>query len=166
MKKIKCYTDGACSYNPGAGGFGIIFLKDDNKISSTFYGGYGYTTNNRMELTAVIKAIEMAKASKYDEIEINSDSAYVINAITNNWISKWQSNNWLTAKNELVKNKDLWLKYMKIVNDVKVSFVKIKGHAGEKYNELVDKLAVRGSKDILDEIIQEGKVYRVSQSEN
>lgn len=166
MKKIICYTDGACSYNPGPGGFGIIFLNSDNinSIISVYYGGYDYTTNNRMELTAVLEAIKLAIKNNIEEITIYSDSAYVINAINNNWIYKWQKNNWINSKNTQVKNKDLWLKYLKISNQIKTNFEKVKGHDGEKFNEIVDKLAVQGSKDIADEIIKNGDVNYVSNS--
>ena len=161
MKKIVCYTDGACSCNPGPGGFGIVFIKND-KISNMFYGGNNYTTNNRMELLGVIEAINLAKNNGYDIIEIFSDSAYVINAITNKWFINWERNGWLTSQNKPVKNKDLWLKLMKAMEEIEIKFSKVKGHAGEEFNEIADKLAVKATNDISEEKISIGRVYDVS----
>lgn len=165
MKKIVCYTDGACSCNPGPGGFGIVFIKND-KISSLFYGGNDYTTNNRMELLGVIEAINLAKNNKYDSIEIFSDSAYVVNAVTNKWFINWERNGWVTSQNKPVKNKDLWLKLMKAMEEIEIKFSKVKGHAGEEFNEIADKLAVKATNDISEEKISVGRVYDVSSSKD
>ena len=145
MKKIVCYTDGACSCNPGPGGFGIVFIKND-KISSMFYGGNNYTTNNRMELLGVIEAINLAKNNGYDTIEFFSDSAYVVNAINLNWLQKWRSNNFKNTDGKDIKNIDLWKKLMSILDElffleVRIKFTKIKGHNGNYFNEMVDQLA-------------------------
>ena len=103
---VKIYTDGACSGNPGVGGWAAVFaLKDDIKV---FSGNEPNTTNNRMELLAVIKAIEIAEKRKVEKAVIYSDSSYVVNAITCGWLNLWKSKNWVNAKKEQVKNKDLW----------------------------------------------------------
>lgn len=165
MKKIICYTDGACSYNPGPGGFGIVFIKND-KISSLFYGGNDYTTNNRMELLGVIEAINLAKNNGYNTIEIYSDSAYVVNAVTNKWFINWERNGWVTSQNKPVKNKDLWLKLIKAMQEIEIKFGKVKGHSGEEFNEIADRLAVKATNDITEEKISVGRVYNVSSPEN
>lgn len=145
--KVRIYTDGACSGNPGAGGWAAVFNVKNKCIKIS--GGEEETTNNRMELTAVIKALKKIKKWKnhYDsEYELFSDSAYVINAINNNWIEKWKMNNWKTTKNDDVKNKDLWEEFYKLRNEIRslgiyINFIKIKGHNGNVFNELVDELA-------------------------
>lgn len=148
--KVRIFTDGACSENPGPGGWGVVF----NTASKchTFSGNEQLTTNNRMELRAVIEAFKriVAKESQFDEprheYDIFSDSAYVVNTINNHWIEAWQKNNWQTTKHEDVKNKDLWEEFSKLrakANKLGVSITlhKIKGHSGNTFNELVDKLA-------------------------
>lgn len=165
IKSVVCYTDGACSNNPGSGGFGIVFIQENTKRKSDkvqcFYGGSDFSTNNRMELTAVIEAIKIAKRNKIDKLQIYSDSAYVVSTMQNNWIAGWKQNNWMTAQKKLVKNKDLWLKLLDVLDEkICVEFYKIKGHAGEEYNELADKLAVKGSEEILTGNISIGGVYK------
>ena len=148
--KVRIFTDGACSENPGPGGWGVVF----NTASKcyTFSGNEQNTTNNRMELRAVIEAFKriIAKETKFcepqHEYDIYSDSAYVVNTINNHWIEAWQKNNWKTTKNEDVKNKDLWEEFNELrdkANKLGVSIIihKIKGHSGNTFNELVDKLA-------------------------
>ena len=143
--RVRIYTDGACSENPGPGGWAAIF-NTENKCF-TISGNEIETTNNRMELMAVIEAYKkIAKAKLNNEFEIFSDSAYVVNAVNNNWIYIWQRNNWKTTKGDDVKNKDLWIEFYKIKNEVCskgicVTMTKIKGHAGNTFNEMVDKLA-------------------------
>ena len=143
--KIRVFTDGACSGNPGPGGWAFCILLDEcHKI---FSGGEKNTTNNRMELKAAVKAIkEAAKIKKCNLIEIISDSAYVVNAIQKNWIEQWQKNKWKTSNKEDVKNKDLWLELLEAFDECKklnidVEFNKVKGHSGNYLNELVDKVA-------------------------
>jgi ribonuclease HI len=148
--KVRIFTDGACSENPGPGGWAVVF----NTASKchTFSGNEQLTTNNRMELRAVIEAFKriVGKESQYTEprheYDIYSDSAYVVNTINNHWIEAWQKNNWQTTKHEDVKNRDLWEEFSKLrakANKlgVCVTLHKIKGHAGNTFNELVDKLA-------------------------
>jgi ribonuclease HI len=140
MKKIIIFTDGACSGNPGPGGWAAILNHDeDYEILS----GYELeTTNNRMELMAAVKAIKRAIFLGYKQIIINSDSAYVINAINNGWLIKWKLNGWHTQSNEKVKNSDLWRKLDHLLNNhVNVIFSHVKGHSGNTFNELADKHA-------------------------
>ena len=145
--RIRIFTDGACSENPGPGGWAVVFnLSNDCK---TLSGNETLTTNNRMELKAVIesfrKIVEM-KYSKAIHFEIFCDSAYVVNSINNGWIDKWQKNNWKTTKGEDVKNRDLWEELTILRNKamsigIQINIIKIKGHTGNTFNELVDKLA-------------------------
>lgn len=144
--QIRIYCDGACSGNPGSGGWAMVVNTD--KQCKT-YGGYEVeTTNNRMELTAVNECLKRigAHKAKADVFEIYSDSAYVINAITKKWLHGWQNNGWKTKTGDDIKNRDLWertSKYLRLIEDTgqKVTFVKVKGHAGNTFNEMVDKLA-------------------------
>ena len=144
--KLRIFTDGACSDNPGPGGWGVVFCMAD---SYKTYSGYELeTTNNRMELRAVIEALKAVDEQKYeldadgyDQLELYSDSAYVINAINNNWIKNWRANGWQTKRGDDVKNVDLWKDVDRLLSSLTVRFVKIKGHAGNTFNELVDKLA-------------------------
>lgn len=145
--KIRIFTDGACSENPGPGGWAAVF--NTASKCSTISGNEKMTTNNRMELKAVIEALKkvLSKKPKTDvEYELYSDSAYVVNTINNDWIDKWQQNNWKTTKNNDVKNRDLWEELAFLKNRTKslgiyIKITKIKGHAGNTFNELVDKLA-------------------------
>lgn len=143
--KIRAFTDGACSGNPGPGGWAsCILLKDCQKM---FSGGAKETTNNRMELTSVIKAIQAAyKEEECKEIEIFSDSAYVVNAINSNWLAKWKGNDWKNSECKDIKNKDLWVELSEELEllssfDINITIIKVKGHSGNFFNELVDKVA-------------------------
>ena len=137
MKNIEIYTDGACSCNPGPGGWGAVLLyKEQEKRLSGFEDN---TTNNRMELLAVIKALEELKEPC--NIMLYSDSAYVVNAFLNNWIIEWQMNNWRTANRKEVKNIDLWQKLISFTKIHNITFNKVKGHADNKYNNICDSLA-------------------------
>ena len=134
--KIKIYTDGACSGNPGKGGWGALIQENDNEKKLS--GSELNTTNNRMELTAVIRALEHYDEAK--EIEVFTDSKYVMQGITE-WIKNWKTNHWKTSQKKDVKNKDLWvlLDSVSAKHDIKWSWVK--GHAGDYGNEIADKLA-------------------------
>ena len=137
MEKVIIYTDGACSGNPGKGGWGCVLLYKDNKKELS--GGSQDTTNNIMELTAVIKALE---ALKYPcEVELYSDSAYVVNAFEKGWIYNWLKNNWKTADKKDVKNKDLWSTLYDLTQTHKVTFNKVKGHSDVELNNRCDELA-------------------------
>lgn len=138
MKKINIYTDGACKGNPGPGGWGAILRY--NNTEKELSGYEPNTTNNRMEITAVIKALEALKESC--EITLYSDSQYVCNAIEKGWAKKWQKNNWMRNKNEPALNPDLWEKLLNLLEKHKIKIVWVKGHAGHPENERCDKLAV------------------------
>ena len=135
--KYKIYTDGACSGNPGPGGWAAIILIN-NEIKEMFYGNEKNTTNNQMELLATIKAIQ--KFKKKSEISIFTDSTYVRDGITI-WIKQWEKNGWKTASKKPVKNKELWKKLKKLSSKHPIKWVWVKGHAQDKYNNLVDELA-------------------------
>lgn len=145
MKKIVIYTDGACSYNPGPGGWGaILFYKKHSKEIS---GGNKNTTNNQMELTAVIEALSLVKEPC--EINIYSDSAYIVNAFINNWINEWINKNWKNSRKKLVANKELWQKLIAFTKIHKIKWHKVKGHANNKYNNRCDELARQEVEKIL-----------------
>ena len=135
--KYKIYTDGACSGNPGPGGWAAIILVN-NKIKKMFFGSEKNTTNNQMELLAPIKAIQ--KFKKKSEISIFTDSTYVRDGITT-WIKRWEKNGWKTASKKPVKNKDLWKKLKNLSSKHSIKWIWVKGHAQDKYNNLVDELA-------------------------
>ena len=139
--KLKIYTDGACSGNPGKGGWAAIILDDANQ--SSISGGEKNTTNNRMELMAPIMALK--KIKKKSEITIFTDSKYVKDGITD-WIKKWKQNNWKSANKKPVKNKDLWVKLDNACLKHKITWKWVKAHADNKYNNLVDELAVSETK--------------------
>lgn len=141
---VDIYTDGACANNPGKGGYGIVMMyKDKNNLmhQKEFSKGYKLTTNNRMELTAVIDALNLLK--KPCNIKLYSDSKYVVDAINQKWLDGWQNKNWKLNTKNPVKNIDLWKKYLIASKDHKIEFIWVKGHASNKYNELCDKLAVK-----------------------
>jgi|TARA_B100001741_G_scaffold234634_1_gene195695 ribonuclease HI len=140
--KYKIYTDGACSGNPGKGGWAAIIL-NEKSIQSNVSGGENRTTNNRMELMAPIMALN--KIKKSSEIIIYTDSKYVKDGITE-WIKKWKLNNWKSANKKPVKNKDLWIKLDNSCQKHKVTWKWVKAHAGNKFNNLVDELAVLETK--------------------
>lgn len=141
MKKIDLYTDGACSGNPGIGGWGAILIY--NKIEKILSGGEENTTNNRMELTAVIKGLQALKEGC--KVNIYSDSAYVVNAFLQGWVDNWLENNWKSSKGQ-VQNIDLWQQLLEVLNKHEVKWFKVKGHADNVNNNRCDKLA-RGEID-------------------
>lgn len=137
MKEVIIYTDGACSGNPGAGGWAAILLYKG--IRREISGGEQETTNNRMELTAVIKALELLKEPCC--VKVHSDSAYIVNCFKQKWYEKWQKNGWLTSGNKPVENKDLWQRLLKLVGKHDVEFIKVKGHSNIELNNRCDELA-------------------------
>ena len=139
--KFKIYTDGACSGNPGKGGWAAIIL--DGKDQSSISGSENKTTNNRMELMAPIMALK--KIKNKSEIIIYTDSRYVKDGITE-WIKKWKLNDWKSSNKKPVKNKDLWLKLDNSCQRHNISWKWVKAHAGNKFNNLVDELAVSKTK--------------------
>ena len=136
IKMIKIWTDGSCLSNPGPGGWG--FIATDGKNCAERWGGEKMTTNNQMELTAVIRAL--TAAHKHNEIEIHTDSQYVKNGMEK-WIVKWKKNNWKTADKRPVKNQELWKKLDELASNIKIHWVWVRGHNGEEFNERVDELA-------------------------
>lgn len=137
MKKIDLYTDGACSGNPGPGGWGVVLCYNEHKKELS--GFEKNTTNNRMELLAVIKGLKSLKEKC--EVNVYTDSAYVFNAFDQNWIDNWISNNWKNSQKKDVLNKDLWLELINLTKFHSVKFNKVKGHADNELNNRCDTLA-------------------------
>lgn len=144
MQKVKIYTDGACSGNPGKGGYAAIIIYKEN--IKEVVGSKEYTTNNQMELLAAIKGMEALKTSC--EVELYTDSAYLVNAYEKNWIKNWIKNNWKTSTKKEVKNIDLWKRLEKLGEIHKIKYIKVKGHSDNEYNNKCDKLAVEAYKKI------------------
>lgn len=146
--KVRIYTDGACSENPGPGGWASVFTREDTvDVESGFECN---TTNNKMELMAVVVSLYRI-ADEFDgscEYELYSDSAYVVNSINNGWLHRWRFNDWKTAKGDEVKNKKLWMECLALISRLKcvgcdVKFIKVKGHSGNTFNEYADDVAKR-----------------------
>ena len=137
MDNIILYTDGACSGNPGPGGWGAVLIF--NGIEKELSGANPNTTNNVMEITAVIEGLKALK--RPCNVNIYSDSAYVVNCFEKDWINNWIKNNWVNSKKEPVKNKELWLELYNLTKIHKVTFNKVKGHSNVKYNNRCDELA-------------------------
>ena len=135
-KKVIIYTDGACSGNPGKGGWGAVLKYGE--ITKQISGYSDLTTNNKMELQAVIEALKLLK--KRCDVEIFTDSVYVKDGITK-WINSWKMNNWKTSKKEPVKNKELWIELDNLRNQHNINWNWVKGHADDEINNIVDKLA-------------------------
>lgn len=142
MKSVKIYTDGACSGNPGPGGWAAI-LEYQGKTKE-LSGGDKRTTNNRMELSAVISGLKALK--EQCEVEVITDSKYVVDGITKGWARSWKKNNWVKSNKQPALNPELWDELLNLVDYHVVKFTWIKGHAGHKYNERCDRLAVEQSK--------------------
>ena len=141
MKKIEMFTDGACSGNPGPGGWGTILRY--GKTEKELCGGEADTTNNRMELTAVIEGLSALKEPC--EVELYTDSKYVCDAVLKKWVYSWKANGWKKADKKPALNIDLWEKLLALLDEHKVNFNWIKGHAGHDENERCDKMAVKCS---------------------
>ncbi len=145
--KVEIYTDGACSGNPGPGGYGTILVhKDANGFihEKELSEGFKCVTNNQMELMAVIVGLEALR--KPCTVTIYSDSKYVVDAFNNHWIEGWIKKGWKTAGKSPVKNSDLWKRLLKAKENHEVEFIWVKGHAGHEYNERCDRLAVNAYK--------------------
>ncbi len=143
MKKVTLYTDGACSGNPGVGGWGAILMF--RGATKEISGAVQNTTNNRMEISAVIYGLECLKEPC--EVEVYSDSAYTVNAFLNGWIYSWEANGWKKSDNKAVLNTDLWTRLLELTRVHKVTFHKVKGHADNEYNNRCDKLATDAIKN-------------------
>ena len=138
-KVVTIYTDGACRGNPGPGGWGVLLEYGNNQ--RTLYGGEDPTTNNRMELTAVIKALQALKLKCH--IELYTDSKYVLQGITE-WLPNWKKRNWLTANKKPVQNVDLWQMLDILVSNYEINWHWVKGHSGDRGNDIADQLANKG----------------------
>ena len=136
-EKVIIYTDGACSGNPGPGGWGAILMYKGAKKEIS--GGMKNTTNNIMEITAVVEALKCLKVES--DVEVYSDSAYTVNAFKQGWIYNWMKNGWKTANKEPVKNKELWQELYALTKKHKVEFIKVKGHADNEFNNRCDEMA-------------------------
>lgn len=144
MKEVTIYTDGACSGNPGPGGWGAILMCDG--VQKEISGANKNTTNNIMEITAVLEALKLLKVEC--SVKIYSDSAYVVNAFNQGWIYNWKKNNWRTASKDPVKNQELWEKLYLLTQKHKVEFIKVKGHSDNEYNNRCDFLATSAIKTL------------------
>lgn len=141
---VEIYTDGACANNPGPGGYGIIMKYTDtlgNAHKKEFSKGFSMTTNNRMELLAVIDALKLLK--KPCNISLYSDSKYVTDAINQKWLEGWIKKGWKKSSNTPVKNTDLWLEFLKVSKSHDIKFIWVKGHSTNEFNQRCDKLAVQ-----------------------
>ena len=139
MNQIEIFTDGACRGNPGKGGWGALIRQTDKE--DLIYGGVLETTNNIMELTAAIKALEFLEANS--NVVLTTDSKYVMQGITE-WIGNWKLRNWKTASKKPVLNKELWQKLDQLTYQHKIKWQWVKGHSGHRENEIADKLANKG----------------------
>lgn len=144
MKQVELYTDGACSGNPGVGGWGIVLLYKTHRREKN--GACAETTNNRMELTAIIEGLRLLKESC--AVTVYSDSAYSLDPFLKDWISVWQSNGWKTSGKDDVKNADLWKALLKEISRHDVKFVKVKGHSDNELNNRCDLLARTAIKEL------------------
>ena len=142
MKKVTVYTDGACSGNPGPGGWcAVLMYRGKEKI---LRGGKEHTTNNEMELTAVVEAL--GALTERCDVTVHSDSSYVVNAVEKGWIRNWARNGWKNSKKQLLPNLELWQRLYGLLSAQQVSFVWVKGHADDEYNQLCDRIAVEERK--------------------
>lgn len=139
MKQIEIYTDGACSGNPGPGGWGAVLVY--NGKEKQLSGSEKETTNNRMELTAVIMALNAL--NQPCEVKLTTDSKYVCDAINKSWVYSWRKNGWKKSDKKPALNVDLWKELLSLLEKHEVEFIWVKGHNGHKYNEICDALAVK-----------------------
>ncbi len=137
MKQVIIYTDGACSGNPGPGGWGAILMYKEKKLEISGYEAH--TTNNRMELMAPIQALKRLKEPC--RVQIYSDSAYLVNAFEKHWLDNWQRKNWVKSDKKPVENQDLWQEILAFTGIHQIQWLKVKGHADNPYNNRCDELA-------------------------
>ena len=149
MKTVILYTDGACSGNPGPGGWGAIL--EYNGIKKELSGGAENTTNNRMELMAAIMALKQLKV--VCEVDLYSDSAYMVNAFNLGWVDTWKANGYRGSDKKQIKNLELWKELFELTEKHKVNFIKVKGHADNEFNNRCDQLAVMETTKLNEEII-------------
>jgi ribonuclease HI len=137
LREIVIYTDGACSYNPGPGGWAAVLMYGEQRKEIS--GGSPETTNNRMELTAVIEALKALKQPC--RAKVHSDSAYIVNCFKQKWYLNWQKNGWVNSAKKAIENKDLWQELLRLTRTHEVEFIKVKGHSDVKWNNRCDELA-------------------------
>jgi ribonuclease HI len=137
VKEITIYTDGACSGNPGPGGWGAVLMYGGKRKELS--GSEKLTTNNRMEILSVVEALKVLREPC--KVTVYSDSAYVVNAFQQRWINNWQKNGWMNSQKKPVENQDLWKSLLEQMNQHEVSYVKVKGHSDNEWNNHCDKLA-------------------------
>lgn len=142
MKEVIIYTDGACSGNPGPGGWGALLIW--NGTEKELSGGEPNTTNNRMEMMAIIEGLRALKEKCH--VKIHSDSALIINAFNKHWITNWQKRGWKKSNKKPVENQDLWKEMLRVMSPHKVDWIKVKGHSTNELNNRVDRIAVAASK--------------------
>ncbi|MBS1789478.1 MAG: ribonuclease HI [Acidobacteria bacterium] len=141
LKQVVIYTDGACSGNPGPGGYGVVLLYNEHRKELS--GGFRKTTNNRMELLGAIEGLRALKDRC--SVKLHTDSQYVVNAIEKGWAAKWRANGWMRNKKEKAVNPDLWEQLLTLCQKHDVQFIWVRGHAGNRENERCDVLAVAAS---------------------
>ena len=141
---VTIYTDGACSPNPGIGGWGAVLISKEHNLRNELSGSEVDSTNNRMEMTAAIKALEALKKSCV--VKLYTDSSYLKNAFEKNWLNNWQNNGWKSKARKPVVNKDLWLRLLEVSKKHEVSWHWVKGHSGNPENDRCDELAVQARK--------------------
>ncbi len=141
LKQVVIYTDGACSGNPGPGGYGVVMLFGDHRKELS--GGFRKTTNNRMELLGAIEGLRALKDRC--AVKLHTDSQYVVNAIEKGWAAKWKANGWMRNKKDKAVNPDLWEQLLQLCKQHKVEFIWVRGHSGNVENERCDVLAVAAS---------------------
>jgi ribonuclease HI len=144
MKEVMVYTDGACSGNPGPGGWGVVLLYGEHRKELS--GAEKMTTNNRMEIKAVIEALKLLKEPCH--VKVHSDSAYVVNCFKQGWIKNWLRNGWRNSKNQPVENKELWEELWELMSKHEVEYVKVKGHSDNELNNHCDFLATSAVKNL------------------
>ena len=145
MKKVTIYTDGACSGNPGPGGWGSVLIYGEAKKEIS--GAKKETTNNEMEITAVLEALKILKEPC--EVDVYSDSAYVVNTFEKGWIDNWVKSGWKTASKDPVKNVELWKELLELMKKHNVTFHKVKGHSNNELNNRCDELATSAIKEVI-----------------
>ena len=145
MKEVILYTDGACSGNPGPGGWGALLIW--NGTEKELSGGEPNTTNNRMEMMAIIEGLRALKEKCH--VKIHSDSALIINAFNQHWITNWQKRGWRKSNKKPVENQDLWKEMLRVMSPHKVDWIKVKGHSTNELNNRVDRIAVAASKQFI-----------------
>ena len=146
MQTAQIYCDGACSGNPGAGGWGAVVLYEDGSVNE-LSGGEKDTTNNRMELMAAIEGLSYL--SSPTKVSLYSDSSYLVNCFKQGWMTKWKSNGWKNSKGEAVANRELWEALDTLLQNHEADWNWVKGHNGNQYNEMADRLAVRARESLV-----------------